>query len=352
MKLFYIFYFPFSLISLGLLFSNSILYPTFTVRYLNISSLGIFTIYSLVSLILLFFEKIFIPNIWSKINKNIVFPILLILNTVFIFLEKINYQNYILEHLHIFPYSFLYILFFSIIILYVSNFKEKDTSKRRIRLLFPILLFIFTYIWIEHYSLFFSLIKDDSLLEYSQFILYFLSAITSWKIFLIYKKDNKNKIYSLLFLLLSLGLFFVSFEEISWGQRIIGIKTPEKMNKINIQKETNIHNMFSYDINEIIYVLIGLYGIFSRKIITKFFAKKYKNLIIFTPSKDLYWYFLFVFLVYFDRIIFNLNYDMVANNVFRKYAIWDWLEISELYLAIAFCYYTKITVLKEYLHRR
>ena len=60
----------------------------------------------------------------------------------------------------------------------------------------------------------------------------------------------------------------------------------------------------------------------------------------------LFVYFLIVFLVYFDRNFLNLNYDTLVNNVFRKYAIWQWLEISELYLAIGFLIYTKIT-LKE-----
>jgi hypothetical protein len=34
-------------------------------------------------------------------------------------------------------------------------------------------------------------------------------------------------------------------EEISWGQRIFGWETPMYLAKINEQKETNIHNIFS-----------------------------------------------------------------------------------------------------------
>jgi len=42
-----------------------------------------------------------------------------------------------------------------------------------------------------------------------------------------------------------LGLFCLGFflEEISWGQRIFGWETPGWMSKINIQNETNIHNI-------------------------------------------------------------------------------------------------------------
>ena len=42
--------------------------------------------------------------------------------------------------------------------------------------------------------------------------------------------------YALLFLV-------VGGEEISWGQRIIGIQTPEALKELNVQKETNLHNI-------------------------------------------------------------------------------------------------------------
>lgn len=46
-----------------------------------------------------------------------------------------------------------------------------------------------------------------------------------------------------IFLLLAL-LFFVALgEEISWGQRIFGWDTPEVMQRINSQQETNLHNL-------------------------------------------------------------------------------------------------------------
>jgi hypothetical protein len=39
-------------------------------------------------------------------------------------------------------------------------------------------------------------------------------------------------------------VFFVAFgEEISWGQRILGIETPESLEGINDQGETNLHNL-------------------------------------------------------------------------------------------------------------
>lgn len=47
------------------------------------------------------------------------------------------------------------------------------------------------------------------------------------------------------FALLSVALFYVVMEEISWGQRIIGFETPDLLMQHNIQREANIHNLFT-----------------------------------------------------------------------------------------------------------
>lgn len=44
-------------------------------------------------------------------------------------------------------------------------------------------------------------------------------------------------------LLLCLLFLFGAGDEISWGQRIIGFKTPEVMEEINVQKEFSFHNI-------------------------------------------------------------------------------------------------------------
>lgn len=58
-------------------------------------------------------------------------------------------------------------------------------------------------------------------------------------------KTNRN----LIFLVCGL-LFFVAFgEEISWGQRIFNWDTPESIEKMNFQQETNLHNLDGLNIN-------------------------------------------------------------------------------------------------------
>jgi hypothetical protein len=331
-----------SLITGSLLSLNSVFYPNLTVKYFKINSLTILLIFFVISLLLLLFTKIKpISEKLSRINNKIFLPFLLTTNALFIFLEKTQYPNYVLKHFHIFPFSFIYILILSLMIFYISKFRFRESMEKNAKILFLIIFSVFCYLWIDHNNFFVWITGEDSVLEYLQFMFYLFSGFISYKIFLLLKK--KKRFFSLLFLIFSIVLFFISLEEISYGQRIFGFTTPEQIKEINLQEETNIHNIFGYEINQIAYIIIGFYGLFSRRIVTKFFPKKGKDLIIFTPPIYLSWYFLLVFLVYYDRNFLNLNYDMVINNVFRKYAIWQWLEVSELYLAMAFFIYTLST---------
>ena len=45
------------------------------------------------------------------------------------------------------------------------------------------------------------------------------------------------------YLALALIFFMGAGEEISWGQRILGVETPEAWREVNVQEETNLHNL-------------------------------------------------------------------------------------------------------------
>lgn len=53
----------------------------------------------------------------------------------------------------------------------------------------------------------------------------------------------------LAYLGLALLFFFGAFEEISWGQRVFGVETPEIMRQVNVQGEINIHNLRLFGIH-------------------------------------------------------------------------------------------------------
>jgi hypothetical protein len=76
---------------------------------------------------------------------------------------------------------------------------------------------------------------EDQLFEWLTAISLFFACCLCFYLFI--------KTKYIFYLLLSLLFFFGTGEEISWGQRCIGFKTPELMNEINVQKEFSIHNL-------------------------------------------------------------------------------------------------------------
>lgn len=77
--------------------------------------------------------------------------------------------------------------------------------------------------------------REDGLYESLTALFFLAGAVVAFLVFL------KKKSWFLL--LLAVFLFFGMGEEISWGQRIFGFKTPEAVSKINVQHEFNLHNV-------------------------------------------------------------------------------------------------------------
>ena len=86
------------------------------------------------------------------------------------------------------------------------------------------------------------LTAEDSVLEWLQFLCIFgasaIFANLGWR----FMREGQAAL-GLLYLLAALAAFFVAGEEISWGQRIFGWGTPEALDEINHQGETNVHNI-------------------------------------------------------------------------------------------------------------
>ena len=77
---------------------------------------------------------------------------------------------------------------------------------------------------------------------------------------------TKNWWFLTVTLVLAILLFIAAGEEISWGQRILGIKSSEYFLKHNAQGETNIHNLVvnGVKINKLVFstILIAVLGIY------------------------------------------------------------------------------------------
>lgn len=78
--------------------------------------------------------------------------------------------------------------------------------------------------------------QEDGPIENTQAVLYLMASLGFALIFL---KNSRNWKY----LALSLLLFMLAGEEISWGQRIFAIVSPAWETKNNVQGELNLHNI-------------------------------------------------------------------------------------------------------------
>jgi hypothetical protein len=91
-------------------------------------------------------------------------------------------------------------------------------------------------------------VREDGIIENLQAILYLLGAVVWFYAASINPRDFKGERRRVIFYILFGGVFlFIFLEEISWGQRIFGFSTPTDLRELNMQGETNIHNIGTED---------------------------------------------------------------------------------------------------------
>lgn len=171
------------------------------------------------------------------------------------------------------------------------------------------------------------LAKEDGFIENMQFLVLLFSGVValhvSTRIF------SKNKLLSVVFLLTACVLIFVAGDEISWGQRILGISSPEYFLQNNAQEEITVHNHVSvHGTIPLLYVFAGLYGS-SMWVVTKLFAqyfKKHKTFLILVPGWFLAPYF-------FAGFFYNFYTQLGDHH------IGDWSEPTELMLYLGVFFY-------------
>jgi len=80
---------------------------------------------------------------------------------------------------------------------------------------------------------------EDWVFEYAGAVAFLLAGALMW----LSLGKAPGKLYCALVLGMGAAFFFAGFEEISWGQRILGFSTPELLLGINAQREFTIHNL-------------------------------------------------------------------------------------------------------------
>lgn len=300
-------------------------YQGFIQKHFFLNPYTLLQIYILLSLIIFFFIKPNFNRFILKINS-----ILLLFSTVFYFLffylEKFTYKNFVFTHTHLNFQLFIYIIIFSFSTFYFS--KTPQNILKKIFYLVPPLLLIF-FLAFEKYNrdLFIIFIQEDGIVEYVQFIFYSLASI------LFFKSIKKSKhFFKKIYIILFIFSFFIAGEEISWGQRILGIETPESYKQINHQDETTIHNLefIQFNLLHNAYIFVGLIGTFSYLFFKKFLPNS--KFIVFCPDKFLFFGFFLTFIFY-----FSYDYFLIPNEItFGTIPLVRWQEVAETFLSISF----------------
>jgi len=181
----------------------------------------------------------------------------LLLGLLVNFLEFIYEFNYGFTAYRIFGEE---ILLFSIILtsLFVISLPWSYLRRRGqiLSFLLPIPLYsLMLYLYRVDIKLFNFLVAEDSIVEYSTAIFFLLS---SFGLFWLYR-HVELKLIKYGILLAAIGLFIIGGEEVSWGQRILGISTPAVIAEQNLQHEITLHNLKSIYYHVVpAYVAIGI----------------------------------------------------------------------------------------------
>jgi len=135
-----------------------------------------------------------------------------------------------------------------------------------------------------------------------------------------------------LYLLLSVGFFFLIGEEVNWGQRIFGWVTPETWGDTNKQEETNLHNIYGVgDTFKWVQMLVGAYGAFLPLLVlrAKALARYRHKLAFLVPPLSLTHYFFFMF-------VWRAYRNLVPVPDRLYFVVSEYNEVIELILALGF----------------
>ena len=101
-----------------------------------------------------------------------------------------------------------------------------------------------------HRSTFLALVKEDGPIEWAQFAAFAVAAVLLGVSAVLLARRG-DYVAAALIGLGALGFLGIAGEEISWGQRILGLETPESLAEINHQNELNLHNITSFPMQRI-----------------------------------------------------------------------------------------------------
>ena len=195
-------------------------------------------------------------------------------------------------------------------------------------------------------NIFRAIIHEDFIIEYSTAFFFLIASIFGAFLAVRFLKQKKYLV-GISYIILSLGMFFVFGEELSWGQRIFDIPTFSYFLEHNIQNENTIHNITSgdYEIYLKVWRLIGFYGSFSWMLLL-IDIKKFRYILnpYFIPKWYLMTYFMPITITYLYILYTKPDF---TNSYWVLLYLWEIAEPSEFLLSIGFFLFVFINFLRE-----
>lgn len=203
------------------------------------------------------------------------------------------------------------------------------------------------------WSLFFSvsefaarrLVHEDGVVEWLQVLLLVLAA---WQFLLMVKQygsSYQSVALRYFFLLLLIGCLFIVGEELSWGQRLLGLDPSVFIKKFNKQHEYNLHNLRFFQPYRhwvlISFGLVSLAGTVSRYYIKRLHGNS-EWLMLF-PSDALSLVFFYIvlgglFVEWGDRLIAATDGEKFARRF--RFIAGRTSEIAEMFVAFTVFWYS------------
>lgn len=312
-----------TLFIVAILLLDTYFYPGAVLSKFGVDSKTFFIIYILMTMFLKFKNIDTVSKSIHSLTKNLIFPAFFTISLLFIFFNNFFYETYVLNYFGLHTEGFLVMTAFFGYILYLSRDIKIYNKYQKFVYYFVPLSFL-TLIFINHYNLtlFKILTMEDGPLEVFQF----LSLLIAGILFLISAlKEKKFSLIQVIKFGFAGFLMFVAVEEISWGQRILMIPTPESLANINYQQEITLHNIRSFQrIIYVFYIAISLWGVYGYKVL------KYPFLY---PKKYLILCFLMVGFFYLSSEYSRWYYEFFTS---AKTGVHKWQEVTEFYLSIGF----------------
>jgi hypothetical protein len=118
-------------------------------------------------------------------------------------------------------------------------------------------------LYIINRDLYVYITREDRVINWLTFFFLLISGILS--LLLVRRFSKKSKSYTPFLIIFGVLLILSALEEISWGQRLIGLESPPFFIEYSDQKEINIHNVFQKVVNvktkHITAVTLFIYGV-------------------------------------------------------------------------------------------